>query len=514
MREVFCVTEHLHRDRTIAEAVVAGRFTCAGETRDLGIEPDWAGADLPADEEWRIEWVKFYYGLDLAYAYRCTNDQRFLLAWERLVGSWLRQMAPEADSSDVTARRLLNWIYAWQGFQALSNGIGDELAAGIAAQALHVREHLTPERNHRTLELYALLIVALALPELDPGGELLDLAVVELDRNLRADFRADGVHREASTHYHMIALRSFAGLRENARRFGLTLPPGFDERLSRAFDFALHCRRPDGTIPALSDADGGDYSPLLALGGELLDRDDLRSGRGSRLSAGFPDGGYFVQRSGWEPDDRFLIFDCGPLGDGGHGHYDLLSVEVWAGGRPLLVDPGRFTYAEEPAPNMRRWFRSTAAHNTVCVDGLDQTPYTRKSPRGPVAEGRFFGRTSSPGLDVLAGEARSPAYEAVHRRRISFVDERYWVIEDRLSGEREHRYDLRFHLPPSALGRTRIDGPVVELPGALLTLSGFDELVVEPGWVSSLYGVREPAPVVSACARGIDAKFTTAVVPL
>ena len=52
----------------------AGRFTCAGETRELGTEPDWLGADLPADEEWRIEWVKFYYGLDLAHAYR--DDRR------------------------------------------------------------------------------------------------------------------------------------------------------------------------------------------------------------------------------------------------------------------------------------------------------------------------------------------------------------------------------------------------------------------------------------------------------
>ena len=71
------------------------------------------------------------------------------------------------------------------------------------------------------------------------------------------------MHRERSTHYHMIALRSFVGARENCRRYDVALPRGFDERLSQACDFALHMQRPDGTIPALSDSDTGDYAELL-----------------------------------------------------------------------------------------------------------------------------------------------------------------------------------------------------------------------------------------------------------
>ena len=67
-RPVLCMTEHEHRSRAVADAVVAGRFTVAGETRALGTDPDWHGADLPQDAEWRIEWVKFAWGLDLAHA--------------------------------------------------------------------------------------------------------------------------------------------------------------------------------------------------------------------------------------------------------------------------------------------------------------------------------------------------------------------------------------------------------------------------------------------------------------
>ena len=131
-------------------------------------------------------------------------------------------------------------------------------------------------------------------------------------------------------------------------------------------------------------------------------------------AASFPDGGYHVQRSGWgrasarSRTSFFLIFDCGPLGEGGHGHYDLLSVEVAAAGGPLLVDPGRFTYSEGP-PNLRRWFKGTAAHNTVCVDGRDQTAYRRGKPKGPVARGRCSSDSAHPDSTSCAASPRARA---------------------------------------------------------------------------------------------------------
>jgi uncharacterized heparinase superfamily protein len=480
-RPVFCVTEHEHRDRELADAVAAGRFTHVGETRFMGAVPDWLTDDLPADEEWRIEWVKFYYGLDLADAYRATGAPRFLEAWERLVASWIVQVPPDHDSSDVTARRILNWIYAWQRLPEADVPVADS----IREQARHVRATLSHERNHRTLELYALLIAGIALAD----DALRDFALGALHENLLTDFLPDGVHREASTHYHMVALRSMVGARENCRRYGVRVPPSFDERLSAACDFARAMRRPDGTIPALSDSDTGDYGPLLALAARLLERPELR-----RPSGGdFPDGGYFVRRAG----DRYLIFDCGPLGDGGHGHYDALSIEAWDGATPLVLDPGRFTYAEPE----RRWFRGTAAHNTVTVDGLDQTPYARGRSNAPAAQAIYLGE--------LEGEVRSPLYDAVHRRRIS-VRGRGWLVQDELSGSR-HRYDLRWHLPPGG-ARVLADGTVLG-DGVALAIRGARSITLEPGWISPRYGVRREAPVVSAVAHGETARLETVIQP-
>jgi hypothetical protein len=547
-RPVFCVVEHAYRSRAVADDACAGRFTNAGATVDLGPDPDWAGARLPADPEWRIEWTKFYFGLDLAHAYAETRDRRYLDAWQSLVASYLRQLAPGEgldDTSDVAARRAQNWVYAWAafaavpGFPGLRPGLDRELPRGIADHVAYVRANLTAERNHRTLELYALMIVALALPGLDRDGALLRFAWGALHENLLADVRADGVHREQSTHYHCIALRSFLGARENARRFGLPVPDGYDAHLTRACEFALHCHRPDGAIPALSDSDTGSYRDLLALAADLLGREDMRyvatGGREGTLPerrlVSFPNGGYHVQRSGWGDDrrrlrdERFLIFDCGPIGDGGHGHYDLLSVEIAADGGPLVVDPGRYTYDRTGddrtrGADLRHWFKGTAAHNTVMVDGLDQVPYRSGKPRkGTFPRAMLLERHTAPGLDVVRGEATSTCYDAVHSRRVAFVSDEYWIIEDHLEGTQPHRYDLRFHLAPEAWERVTVerrdDGYAVVAPGVALLVCGDAEPAIEPGWVAPAYGVREPAPVVSIVREGeAAATFTTVVLPL
>ena len=82
-------------------------------------------------------------------------------------------------------------------------------------------------------------------------------------------------------------------------------------------------------------------------------------------------------------DERFLVFGCGPLGDGGHGHYDALAVEAYGTATPSSSTPAA-TPTPRASPNWRHWFKGTAAHNTLSVDGLDQQPYRRGKPKGAV----------------------------------------------------------------------------------------------------------------------------------
>jgi hypothetical protein len=118
---------------------------------------------------------------------------------------------------------------------------------------------------------------------------------------------------------------------------------------------------------------------------------------------------------------------------------------------------------------------------------------------------------------VLVGAASSPRYDAHHMRRIAFVDDAYWIFEDRLSASEPHHYDARWHLAPEAFGRLELDRDrsAARAPGIALVFAAGVDLTVEQGWYAPSYGIRHPAPVVSAAVEGVnDAVLWTVAVPV
>ena len=110
-------------------------------------------------------------------------------------------------------------------------------------------------------------------------------------------------------------------------------------------------------------------------------------------------------RSGWTRDAHQLIFDVGPLSSpkSGHGHADLLAIQCTVFGEAYIVDPGTYCYTAEPA--WRDFFRGTAAHSTVTVDGEGQAfPAARDvCARLASAEVRFADRAGGYTRIIHAG---------------------------------------------------------------------------------------------------------------
>jgi hypothetical protein len=146
----------------------------------------------------------------------------------------------------------------------------------------------------------------------------------------------------------------------------------------------------------------GVYRSLLATGAVLFDRPEFRVKAGgwdekSRWLLGdaavgrfesldvsrarlpvhraFPRGGYYVLGDKFEtPEEVRIVADAGALGylsTAAHGHADALAFTLTIGGKPFLIDPGTYAYHTDPA--WRHYFRGTSAHNTVVVDGEDQS---------------------------------------------------------------------------------------------------------------------------------------------
>ena len=520
-------------------------FTFHDETHYLGTQIRWL--DNPSrDVEWLITLHKFYYAPGLADLWLKTNDRTYVDCLVDLITTWVTQTPVNFIAADVTARRLQNWSYAWALLQAdnrareLPQPFVRLLEASIGAQVLVLSEELAPSRNHRTLELYALLVVALVFAHLPNAADWQRFALDALVDNMRTDLQSDGVHCEQSTHYHHIVLRSYLLTCRLAQRHGLTLPADVVPLLNRALDFALHVRRPDGVIPALSDSDNAGYGELLSLGAELFDRPDLAFAASGGACGAAPDktnvlfdaSGYAVFRSDWsETQDarlaRHLVFDAGPTGAGNHGHLDGLAIDVSAYGRDLIVDPGRYTYDEGGTFDWRNHFRATASHSTVTVDDRNQGTLRRKRPGAkhktvaPYYETRVIANELKCEPAYIAASLHSPNYAPVHARHIWFAAERYWVICDVLSnpGDSMHDYRLRYQLARHAHEASTLQAST---RSALLTIPGLTlwigasaplEACLESAWVAPRYGHKYPAPRLCAAQRSREATFLSLLLP-
>src|SRR5207245_9201095 len=114
--------------------------------------------------------------------------------------------------------------------------------------------------------------------------------------------------------------------------------------------------------------------------------------------------------------------------------------------------PSLPTRRSSDLPASREYFRSTAAHSAVVLDGKSQA-----SPLGPFRwakrpGARLLDWRSTRELEFADADHRAyvelPGGGAVHRRRVVFVKGSYWIVVDDLEGDGEHQVDLQFQFAP------------------------------------------------------------------
>jgi hypothetical protein len=221
------------------------------------------------------------------------------------------------------------------------------------------------------------------------------------------------------------------------------------------------------------------------------------------------------------------LLDCGPLGYLGiaaHGHADALALTLSVAGEQCLVDAGTWSYGQEP--KWRDYFRGTSAHNTVRIDGLDQSVsggrflWLRKAnasiERLPQSPHDFDFRGAHDGYARLADPVR-------HVRSVRFDGaSSTLVVRDEIGARKPHAVELFWHFAPGL--NVRLTSGGLHLRGRAfalqMTASGADlklELVrgaENPplGWHSRHYEEREPCDVLKittvSSAVPVECRFT------
>ena len=349
--------------------------------------------------------------------------------------------------------------------------------------------------NHYLSDVIGLVWLGLLLPELRDAESWFEFGRTEMLREMDKQVLDDGADFEASTGYHRFVTELFLYTFWLCRSNGVKLDEKYWAKLKQMLIYVRAYLRPDGFAPLIGDTDSGqvlpfvrrradDHAYLLDVGAIVFDDPTLAETQ-HVTSQAFPQAGTYIMRDG----DLYLCFNAsgsGINGRGSHGHNDALSIEVSAGGRAFIVDPGTYVYSADLIK--RHEFRSTAYHSTVQIDNLEQNTIDVQMPFviGNEAQPRVLEWKTDVDSDKVVAEHYG--YPVVHRRTVIFNKrERFWLIDDEFFGEGEHLYEARFHFVPRAAG-------------LVVSLLNHDvEPVLESQPVSRDYGHMQDA--VSMCWR-------------
>jgi uncharacterized heparinase superfamily protein len=519
--------------------------------------------------DWMWDLNRHFYFVTLGQAFWYTSDTRYAGTWAELLADWIAhnpadERQPNWRSPLEVAYRLNAWLWAYHLFvraDALDASTHLLVLRGLWTHGAYLNaclEYHVPN-NHLLLESKALAMCGLLFPEFRNARAWVERGLSTLWRQVRQQVWPDGVHAEQASMYHQIIASELLELLILLENNGMAAPVDIVKTFARMLDFERAMTKPDGQIPLIGDSAQGDsYLRFSApnggaallncaeraavpldeattwlLGPERVRRQSaLPCDSGTVTSQAFPAGGYFIMRHGSDREAAYLIFDCGPFGHPpapGHGHADALSFELYAGGRTLIVDPGVYSY--HLGADWRNYFRSTAAHNTLTVDGFDQSVLLGAWQVSQTARTTLHEWVSNTAFDFVDGAhdgyARLPE-PIMHRRQIFFVRPDYWILMDQLDGRGQHRFDLYFHLLPetqvvldSASGIAQIahDGkadliiyPLKDADSRVEIITGSPQPI--QGWVSRYSGEKLPAPVLRYTRiTTAPAQFNTVLCP-
>jgi len=516
----------------------------------------------------------------LAQAWRLTQHPRYAEGCRTLLDSWIEQcpwpLGPHWTSSLEHAVRLVHWSFAWH----LLGGDHSPLFATPAGQAFKERwltsvfqhcrfiaEHFSRHssaNNHLLGELTGLFVAASTWPLWPQSQQWSIAAHRELEQQALLQNGSDGVNREQAVWYHhevadMLLLTALVG-RANRREFSAA----YWQRLEAMLEFIASIMDVAGNVPAFGDSDDAIiarldpapdvyvYRSLLATGAVLFGRADFMhkarhfddksrwllgddaAAQFATLSAPvapgpprreFPQAGYYILGSDFDtPDEVRIVADAGPLGYlslAAHGHADALSFTLSAAGQELLIDPGTFAYHTQR--QWRDYFRGTAAHNTVRVDGQDQSVGAGNFLWLAHARARATEFETTPQVDRLLAEhegyrrLRDPV---LHRRelRVDHATETL-TVTDELFCKRSHEVEIFWHFAPGCSVTLTGNRVVAVADGASLALEipptltcGLTRGRETPplGWVSPRFDTRMPShTLVGRAAISGNARFVT-----
>ena len=489
-----------HLGANTAADIAAGRMTFLNRSAQVSFPPRWDASNGSRLWNYNLHYFDWLWALDFRSARAAAMDWiarhplgRDATGWEPYplslrIGNWCGVFFGRfrhATLADNELREAL-WRSLWLQGQWLARSVETHLLAN------HVLE------NAAALTLLGRTFAGKAARRWWRLGSRV------LQRELEEQILADGGHFERSPMYHSRVLGVLLTLA--AAGCG-----SLDSQLHAAavsMARALgHLTHPDGQIALLNDS-----AMNICPAPESLLRQAARLGLGvegllqpATGPFALPQTGYYGYR-GARGD--YIVCDAAAIGpdyNPGHAHGDIFSFEMSLGGARVIVDSGVHDYE---SGHLRRYCRSTQAHNTVEIARQDQCEFwgafrvaRRGQPRDVAWRPHAGGFSLTGWHDAYCRLPGSPR----HQRQFTWHDGGVLVLRDRVTSRTPVAWVSRLHLHPDCRVVSAVGGAAhLQTPAGpcCIRFEGPGELRVKDSTYCPQFGLALPNRVLEFRTAG------------
>ncbi len=412
-------------------------------------EIDWLGDHLN-HQEWRAQLNRFFSIAPLVYAWQATADEKYPLRARVLIDDWIdfmqgheAEMMHEKDNSLNLSIRIgsgmfAGWaaaLYYFTDSVHFDEPFFEKVTASIERQVKYLmKTGLPPVGNWRIAVLDALIHTAIRLPWMTGSKDILTVAGRKMRNALTRQFNADGSHIELTPNYHFWmskVLHHYYMLAREIPKLDMNIRP---ESVAKALHLcALYERFPvNDSHPVYNEKVCHDAEAKKIPA--LLDKAELHKYFNPAQNLYCPESGYiFASDNATE-----LFFDASHWA-GSHTHCSRLQVCINSGSKPLIIDPGIMSY-EMSNPYMA-YGKSTSAHSTININGLNQSPSAAKIDLYDATDSVVFSEAVYTG-GYWTGQNSWGFRDGVgqgvyvkHTRAVFFLKNEYILVLDAVPGE-------------------------------------------------------------------------------
>ncbi len=521
--------------REISDGLLGNSIYISRQFKTIESEPDklW-DSDPFRNRTWRY-WVHSLIMIEyLLNAYELFNNKPYLDKALEFVWSWKRHSMSGSHSDMVwhdhaTAHRLIliSRLAELLRLDQDDKPLLEELSelAKHHCSTIEKPGFYQPRHNHGLDQNAAMYVGATIFNHLAKSDYWRELSLNRLKKQLGYLFLTDGSYLEQTPVYSFIFCNRLMKYISFFKQDGNPQYQLLEDTILNQLHCLTYLVQPDGMIPPLGD---GNPSPLSLKHLRKLDHPSLaypeyvlsKGKKGTppaQLDMAFPRGGYAAMRNKWVYDKETVqIIFSSAFHIKTHKHHDDLSINLFAHGKPLISDSGKYNF--NYSSRERKYVISSYAHNSVVVDDSDSDIDPSNIEKSCLTSYYWSQDTA------YCSGAHALYKGVIHRRMLFYLKPWDIVIVDFLSSAAEHKYEQIFNFYPGiecylerdivnavpAQGKKIRVNPLLE-EGIINTvlIKGQEEPL--RGWCCVQYGSLQPSWSMGYIKRGENVFFATQI---